>query len=416
MRWERLNSLQRWWLDTTDPVFLNSPWLHRKSGRLFRCMWIFFQLGSWVNYIYIGKVNLEQFSQQGVLFFAASLIFILMCYLVVLISSLMTSRDTCGMGLLLCLTSLLSCACWEAWKATTTSSWAEFILFHSGILTGFLGNAFATLCHCNVHPLVLMPVVIFTFVYASYLFYSTGVHLLSLRFAHVVFLQVCLLIAFTWDFTRRINTVSTGMLHVGLSNTLDPFQSPVAGRSARSICWFAALGNFMFFTLILVDEGSQSYDKVLTMRWGLFSLMTWDGIAFGFCFFSLLIVRHPRCTSLQADCAFACLCYVPPAWALARQAFLCVEAALVVRDAMNMSFNLYMLEFYLSSLVFSTQAIVQAGCRPCVCLVAGVLLLVFVGISFQNPGCWECQELLKSGKLENPILALSLNLVTWPKT
>ena len=411
MRWERLNSLQRWWVDTTDPVFLNSPWLHRKSGRLFRCMWIFFQLGSWVSYIYTGKVNLEQFSQHGVLFFAASLI--CTCYLVVLISFFITSRDTCGMGLLLCLTSLLSYACWEA---TTTTRWRDFT-FHTGMLTGFLGNAFATLCHCNVHPLVLMPVVIITFFYAFYLFYSFGVHLLSLRIAHILFLQVCFFIAFTWDFTRRIHTVSTGMLYVadGLSNTLDPFQSPAAGRSARSICWFAALGNFIFFTLILVDESIPVYDKVLNMRWGLFSLMTWDRIAFGFCFFSLLIVRHPRCTTLQADCAFACLCYIPPAWALARQVFLCLEAARV-RDAMIMSISLYMLEFYLSSLVFSTQAIVQAGCRPCVCLVAGVLLLVFVGIFFQNPECWECQVLLKSHKLENPILALSLNLVTWPKT
>ncbi|CAK9085917.1 unnamed protein product [Durusdinium trenchii] len=306
-----------WWMETTDDVLLNSPWLRRSTGGWFRCLWILFHVVPWCTGIYMESVQLRQGPDR---FPASLLVLALLMFARVVYSSLTKLRDTLQSSLLLCFGSLISYGCWDYLQVEPHELWFD----RSTFVVGFLGQAFPTLCHCNVHPVALVLLLAYTVAYLWHDFDLHGARPVTFRLLHILGFQCCMCYAFTRDFTHRVKAVSTGMLE-GASS--DPLQSPVAGRSARTFCWRGA------------------------------------------------------CTPFQSDLALCVFCNAGPAWAMLRPLpydyTLAGLGEISGFGFVRLSFYLYYTSIGCTSYVFATQAAIQAGCHPSISLGTSAVMTVF---------------------------------------
>ena len=341
-------SFSEWWLETTDAVILNSPWLQRGTGRALRCFWILLQLFRWCALLWTEpKVRRKLVREPLMLLGVAGM---LLCLGHVLWASMTTSRDRFATGLIFCVGLVACVACYSALEFATEQEETRMVYMDDVM---FL---FVALCHCNVHPLVflLMPPLFIDQV-------TTPRTLQDGMVPHSTWTACLIVCALTTDFSKRVKAVSTGMLY-GDGDANDPLNSPLAGRSGRKFCWLSAISTWMTWLLYMWSTAPGS-------RWreALLFLLALS-----------LALASAGCGALSADVIMALLCHAPP--------------TLVAMRVMNSEFNpigddittLYMeylthcfewLYFCEATHVLATQTLIQAGCHPAVC-AAGFLVLL----------------------------------------
>ena len=385
-----------WWLETTDVVFLNSPWLRRSTGRGFRCLWILFHVFLWCigGFPILWFDFVEDYPVLPQILERLCFILMFLAFAKVFGSSIMTSRDTLSNGFLLVASSMMSFAFWAEWE-TTPDLWVPG---QNAFITAFLGYTFPVLCHCNVHPVVLPLLLAHTLGYTYNHFQDTegSVSDLLLLF-HIVGFQFCMCFAFSLDFTKRVKAVATGMLHN--ADTYDPLESPVAGRSARGFCWLAAIINWVFMAsfcfLSSIPGGGSRYPSWMYIL---------DTICLCLPWMPLLCTRSPNCTPFKSDLVFVIFSFAPPAWILLRH-------ALDPEWNADVAFDIYYrLSWFLggtstacTSTVFATQAAIQAGCIPLLCLM-GVLFVTIIFVAMTSLHCEFCWKMVFNCGYEIPMV------------
>ena len=357
--WHLRNFAQKardWWLETTDVVFLNSPWLRRSTGRGFRCLWILCHFVLWGHEGV--PFRLLKFIESVPLWYQISkvfcFVFMLLAFGRVLWSSLMTSRDTFGNSLLLAGASMISFAFWGALKMNINDR-DTLIPGQNAFMTVFLGYTFPVLCHCNVHPVVLLVLFAYTLEYTLESFqrndddaYEFG-DLLVLP--HIIGFQFFIGCAFGLDFTNRVKAVATGMLHN--ADTIDPLESPVAGRSSRHFCWLLLINNWVFVAFFC----RLSWQDIVYPSW----MYILDTICLCLPCTVLLCTRSQNCTPFKSDVVFVFCSSAPPAWVLLRHNFYQAHHESFFADYNVLAWFFGGIALACRSTFFATQAAIQAG-------------------------------------------------------
>ena len=382
-----VNKAREWWLETTDVVFLNSPWLQRGTGRAFRCLWILYHAVSWTVVfcrqkfvIYLSSSELISVwwsSVLGLICFVG----MILTFAKVLLVSLTTTRDSFSISLFLCIGSLFSYECWVDIKAEPLDLWVAASPNTS--MTSLIGYTLPILCHCNVHPVVLLLLFAYTLVTLVYTLQDSrdaGFDTLSLL--HIIGFQFCMCCSFTFDFTNRVKAVANSMLHN--ADSCDPLDSPVAGRSARGFCWLAGVNNWIIVGFICLAQ----LDLGLDPSW-MFGL---DTISLSLPWIVFLCARLWKCTSFQSDLALVFFCNAPAAWAMIRRS---LQDAFMPHSSFETSTRIMVFIFTTSiactSHVFATQAAIQAGCFPSICLSTTLLMTVLFAATtlLKCDFCWS---------------------------
>ena len=276
----------------------------------------------------------------------------------------------------------------------------------------FLRATFAkVLCHCNIHPLGLL----FAFGLAStsdqiikhhvYVFFMQEVSLIiSLGF------QGILLLACTVDFTNRVKAVSTGML---LASGDDPLESPIAGRSARRFCWFAAFWSWLQLGLIgnsqTAHPRSESCYNCILVPMILGVLLAILGLC--------LATRNSTSACFR-DVVLAYLCIAPTVLYQMNTYHSASEYAFHVERGIY--YPAWLDELHLDicrswvAIIADSQILIQAGCHPwcCFCTMApcGVsLFLEWVCVNTTRRSIWVL-ALPTHGVMLNLALLLSHSL------
>ena len=395
-----------WWLETTDVVFLNSPWLRRSTGRGFRCLWILCHLVLWCieftdarmpfnrNFNFLEDQPLSYQISERLCFVSMFLIFGR-----VLWSSLMTSRDTFSNSLLLAVASVISFAFWGKLKLFQRREW--LIPGRSSHCAAvFLRYTFPILCHCNVHPVVLLLLFAYTVAYTLQHFQHNEFSVNELfLLLHIIGFQLFLGCAFSLDFTNRVKAVATGMLHN--ADTYDPLESPVAGRSARGLCWLVLIHNWVFVTFFCGISWNSVYPS-------------WMYILDTICLclppsLVLLCTRFPNCTPFKSDVAFVFFSFAPPAWVLLRHNFCQAPSSDYWQDYTILLWYFGAVALACRSFFFATQAAIQAGCSPFVCF-GGFL---FASIIFAATASTQWEGFWKVVWQSDYVSSLVVSLAPW---
>ena len=350
------SALHRWWLETTDVVILNSPWLRRSTGRAFRSMWMFLHLAWWS--FRLREARVRRPLKSGVPA-QLGLSLVLLCFARVAWASFQSRSDTVADGLLFSVGLLSS---FTVNDSLTQSSDAFQVYF------GAESHALSllTLCHCNVHPIGLALVFGFGSSLAasyetSFLMWSgdDDPYHMAGRVAYHLLIECLILCAFTMDFTMRVGAVASGMIYgSGLSKADDVLQSPVAGRSSRKFCWLAGVISWSFLLLYM---WRIRFDT---------TQIAWMSTLFCLLVMSLLMLAGvPRLSARHSDMMLALLCHGPPTL-LALDLYLCLgeEHEFIEENILPLSFPSWISQSQLSHLLAS-QTLIQAGCHPFVCAV-----------------------------------------------
>ena len=392
-----VNKAREWWSETTDVVFLNSPWLRRSTGRGFRCLWISFHVLLWC----LGVTNFGNFHQMKIPGFQVvewvSFVFMFLAFAKVFFSSLITSRETFSNSFLLGLASMLSFAFWDYFGCTPPDL---LMPGQNTFMTGFLAYTFPILCHCNVHPIVLILIFVHTIGFSLKRFQELEAFVGDAFFLlHISSFQFCMIFAFTLDFTNRVRAVATGILHN--ADGCNPLDSPVAGRSARGFCWLACILNWIFVAMFCwISSGLGVYPSSIFLLDTICLCLPW----------MVLCLCHPESTPFKSDFAFVCLSYTPPFWVLIRP----ILDKKLADESYPKAFDAHIVWFLGgislagTSTAFATQSAIQAGCLPILCLL-GVLFVMTTFVATILIYCDVCLEIVYDFGYEIPLL---LALVT----
>ena len=380
------HKVRDWWLETTDVVFLNSPWLRRSTGRGFRCLWILYHLVLWCIEFMNGGIPYRfcNFLTFIPLWYQISericFVFMLLAFGRVLWSALMTNSDTFSNSLLLGGASMASFAFWAP-AHMNMSQRDRWVPVQHAFMTVFLGYTFPILCHCNVHPVVLLLLFTYTIGYTLEHFGHNESFFGDLFvLLQIIGFQFCTGFAFSLDFTNRVKAVATGMLHN--ADTYDPLESPVAGRSARLFCWLVLMTNWVFIACFCC----LSWDSSRYPSW----MYILDTICLCLPWGLLLCTRSPNCTPFKCDVAFVSFSYAPPAWVFLRHKLYQGYDCFVFEEYTAIIWFLGGTLLACRSIFFATQAAIQAGCIPLVCLSGFICVtIIFVAsVSMQREGYW----------------------------
>ena len=388
------NKARDWWLETTDVVFLNSPWLQRSTGRAFRCLWILCHFLFWCQAKEDYKARfLRDNKWSRKVMDSVYFVLVFLFFGKVFWSSLTRRQDSFTNSILLAGASMMGLAYWGDWRATPPDLWLPAKKVY---VRGFLGYTFPILCHCNVHPVVLPLVFACCLGQILYQFQDGYKHSLTSHFLllHIVGFQFCMCCAFGLDFTNRVRAVAAGMLHT--ADTNDPLESPVAGRSARGFCWLAGMNNWVAQACFcwVSSANSKEYPSWMCIL---------DTICLSLPWIVLLCTRCRNCTPFKSDLAFVFFSYAPPAWILFRPHLDQTPPDHVGTDYDELAWFLGGTSLACTSTVFATQAAVQAGCVPFLCL-SGCLFVMIIFVASTSLHCESCWEFVSHCGYEIPIV------------
>ena len=183
-----------WWRDTTDPVVLNSPWLRRGTGRFFRALFTFGQIGAWLCVLLPNPHMTWDYIDDKI----PSLVVAAVCLALSSGTSLWTSRESFRGSMFFGIGSAISIRLLTARELHFKNQFSySFVI--------------AVMCHCNVHPAVLLLVVFYHLLLLGGSLPS--LNLLSWddlydgqAFVACIMMtfECAMLVAFTWDFTLRV--------------------------------------------------------------------------------------------------------------------------------------------------------------------------------------------------------------------
>eukprot|EP00438_Fugacium_kawagutii_P014098 Skav211547 [mRNA] locus=scaffold871:73636:79434:- [translate_table: standard] len=364
-----------WWRESTDVVVLNSPWLSRGTGRLFRCATILYCCCVWLLLIQVHPDNVV---------FSAFFYVNALCLVANFCFSLLSRRET--------------------FKRTTLFGVGMILNFYVGLrdvqtqifpseTAALVG--FALMCHCNVHPTVLLLGICNE---ARFLWDMThsqnmtvGYSLFPLALFGLVFESV-LVVAFTWDFTQRVMAVGSGILF-GESDEL--LESPVAGRSARIFCWFSGVNQWILWSSTIVENQTmfdalgRQEDELFLRNHLPFSSVAVPCLSVGL----ILLARWRRCRNCKSSFRCRCLYMTSLEWHedLAFALFCCAPAILLMANTYfahrSKSFLWYDYEeeMYFRNVALAiagVQTLIQGGCHPLICMIISAILIVGVGAPF----------------------------------
>ena len=345
------------------------PWL--------RCLWILYHLFVWCLEFANGGLP---FRLLEPLWYHISerlcFVFMVLAFGRVLWSSLMTSRDTFSNSLLLAGASMISFAFWGD-SNMATRDW--LIPGQDAFVAVFLGYTFPVLCHCNVHPVVLLLLFTYTMGYTFQHMQDEDAYLHDIVILlHMIVFQLCIGCAFSLDFTKRVKAVATGMLHN--ADTFDPLESPVAGRSARGFCWLVLINNWVFIACFC----GYSWDSSIYPSW----MYILDTICLCLPWGLLLVTRSPNCTHFKSDVAFVSFSYAPPTWVLLRHNFVQASGFDFLQYYEILLWVFGAVALACRSIFFATQAAIQAGCIPFVCIVGFLFVTIIFVVTVSSQDCW----------------------------
>ncbi|CAJ1455388.1 unnamed protein product [Effrenium voratum] len=355
------------WIDATDAVILNSPWLQRRTGNLLRFIWLIFQVIWWT-------IHLREYWNKRRNY--GPLLVMLVAITLGVLPSLCRGPDTLATSLGL------------AW-ALVGSNLLQAMMVWDFSLDHAFTLAWVALCHCNCHPVALMGSVLF-FVPAN-LIYARNSYIGSMRsnllnnfqpeltWTTTVFAQVGGLLlagAFTWDFTLRVRAVSSGVL---FGRGEEVLQSPVAGRSARQSCWALGASFWLHWALTQRDlrrfalHGGVHQSAECIQEMG--SLVPLCCIAPFLTLAVLLWSLVDWTRESKADGALALLCCVPPTHLMIQAGYIgsqCIKYH--GNQKAHFPLSVLLSGGALISALMSMQALIQASCDPALC---GICALVF---------------------------------------
>jgi hypothetical protein len=173
-----------WWRDTTDPVVLNSPWLRRGTGRFFRALFTFGQIGAWLCVLLPNPRMRSGYIDDNI----PSLVVAAVCLALSSGTSLWTSRENFRGSMFFGIGSAISI------RLLT----AREIHFKNQFSYSFV---IAVMCHCNVHPAVLLLVVFYHLLLILGDLYHGQAFVACMT---MMTFECAMLVAFTWDFTLRV--------------------------------------------------------------------------------------------------------------------------------------------------------------------------------------------------------------------
>ncbi|CAK9087737.1 Serine/threonine-protein phosphatase [Durusdinium trenchii] len=339
-----------WWKETTDVVILNSPWLRRTTGRSFRCGWILVIVLARV-YIWYANWHPPQEIANKLLILPNSVCFAgsVVCLAASLWLSINSSRESLG--------GMLSFA---------LGTWWSFVLLDDYIEIGrehVLSFSLVVLCHCNIHPVVLVLLLLSSCDYVHALQASAFVLVTEVN---AIAFSFFIITAFTIDFTRRVHAVTSGVL---FGETAEPLQSPVAGRSARSWCWLPCLGNWLAWVCWQIlkrqHEGTSYAPSIYRNRLPICTVLG-PVVALAF----LLLAMTQKATSWWADLGLAACCTWPPC-------LLLLDMSLVHKTVWTppifpaaIQYEQTLGGMATSQSMMAIQTLIQAGCRPEVCALS----------------------------------------------
>ena len=198
--------------------------------------------------------------------------------------------------------------------------------------------------------------------------------------------HIIMLCAFTWDFTQRAKVVSADL--ISFSAAASVLGSPVAGRSARKICWLAGLNSWVWWMAVLRSKtaAEKAYSFHREFYQNHLPKGTWMASLIAV---SLCILGSQRCTAGHlADLVFSVVCSLPSL--LLTVDFILVLASPGIFQS-GMYYEMYLWSFSAlctATSVMAMQTLVQAGCHPIWCTVATILMTCsYVPLLFFNTGC-----------------------------
>lgn len=331
-------------------VILNSPWLRRTTGRSFRCGWILVIVLARV-YIWYANWHPPQEIANKLLILPNSVCFAgsVVCLAASLWLSINSSRESLG--------GMLSFA---------LGTWWSFVLLDDYIEIGrehVLSFSLVVLCHCNIHPVVLVLLLLSSCDYVHALQASAFVLVTEVN---AIAFSFFIITAFTIDFTRRVHAVTSGVL---FGETAEPLQSPVAGRSARSWCWLPCLGNWLAWVCWQIlkrqHEGTSYAPSIYRNRLPICTVLG-PVVALAF----LLLAMTQKATSWWADLGLAACCTWPPC-------LLLLDMSLVHKTVWTppifpaaIQYEQTLGGMATSQSMMAIQTLIQAGCRPEVCALS----------------------------------------------
>lgn len=327
-----------WWRESTDVVILNSPWLKRSTGRALRCVWISFHFLKWFLLLIHDRHSFRLLKSGWRLL---QFLLMLCCLAYNASVSLLSKSDGFWTGLLFCASILLSFNCYDS------VGFPGFI----GITLDDFCYAMVTFSHCNVHPVAIWPVLGFLIALGD-LWHHEDPQILKGMCLHFLSSWILILSAFSIDFSKRIRAVSSGVLHGESGNALD---SPLAGRTGRTLCWLAALNSWFW---LLMPVSRTKYSPVT------YSQLT-AAAALPCILALLLLIPTKYHYALRADIALGLLCHGPPAL------LFLLKDAIASRESEDMQdafFLVVIITFYCGlAHLLALQTLIQAGCHPWVC-------------------------------------------------
>eukprot|EP00438_Fugacium_kawagutii_P009718 Skav211721 [mRNA] locus=scaffold2852:770568:775501:- [translate_table: standard] len=250
----------------------------------------------------------------------------------------------------------------------------------------------AVLRHCSFHPvpllLVMGSMLGILLAHNDVRFFGPFEQIRRVWIICILPLMFC---AYTQDFTVRVKAISTGMiLPPGVGGDPDretgaPHESPLSGRSARSICWLMMLITWVAWGASMIGkankkaEAGSHYEYLFENR---LPICTWLVP----CLLSALILLWVSCKS-KAKCKapwladvmlLICSCAAP---ALIFADYVPVFKAFgIFPDLVQLEYVLQSQRWVRSTVFVSEQVLVQAGCHPLFCLCPCALMLLHTAV------------------------------------
>ena len=365
----------KWWEETTDLQVLSSPWVCRPLGRALRIAWMAITIALWLyslcNPSFYWLLDADHSSKTLLLilmwyFWVASFWFCFQAGWETFSGSLLF-----GLGGTACLWTLGNIG-------RSPAVFKDSAIFNITLVM---------LSHCNVHPVVLLPNICWSFFIITYTLVSEWKDNLYgfdydpaywvLQIYSEISACICF-VAFSCDFAARVKTAFAIMEADGEADGNEPPVEIASG--VRKPCWLAGVNNWFFWAWVSWikwthdrrAQGNYHYWKNHLPRYAML-LAPFLGL---FCISLAPFLRRSHLLDVLLA-VFCCL----PATLLSVDWCVAVNTAVQGDDPMFYSFAHSLKDFASFQPLYCLEMLVSTGCHPLICLPPA---LIFLGVSLMT--------------------------------